>query len=129
MGLFKKLTKKINKAFDKLMPESAKKTIDKFMPESVKGAAATLGPVGGALMGGVPGLAMTAGATAQDSLNKQAKKQAMLEEQEQKEKEELGNKLDNSNRKLKKLGIFGGDNVAIGSARPQFKPFKNLLGE
>ena len=129
MGLFKKLTKKINKAFDKLMPESVKKRIDKVMPESVKGAAAALGPAGGALMGGVPGLAMTAsGATAQDSLNKQAKKQAMLEEQEQKEKEELGNKLDNSNRKLKKLGLFGGDNT-IGSARPQFKPFKNLLGE
>lgn len=124
--------KKVNKAFDKLMPENAKKSLDKLMPESVKGAAAALGPVGGALMGGVSGagLTMTAsGATAQNSLNKQAKKQAMLEEQDQKEKEELGNKLDNSNRKLKKLGLFGGDNVAIGSARPQFKPFKNLLGE
>lgn len=124
--------KKVNKAFDKLMPESAKKSLDKLMPESVKGAAATLGPAGGALMGAFPGAGLNmfaSGATAQDSLNKQAKKQAMLEEQEQKEKEELGNKLDNSNRKLKKLGLFGGDNVAIGSARPQFKPFKNLLGE
>lgn len=74
--------KKINKAFDKLMPEGVEKTIKKVTPESVKEALA-----------------------------------------------ELGNKLDNSNRKLKKLELFGGDNVAIGSARPQFKPFKNLLGE
>lgn len=114
--------KRINKAVDKLMPESVKKRIDKVTPESVKGAAATLGCVGGAL-----GSAL--GATSQDSLTKQAKKKAALEEQEQKEKEELGNKLDNSNRKLKKVGLFGGDNVAIGNARPQFKPFKNLLGE
>lgn len=115
--------KRINKAVDKLMPESVKKRIDKVMPESVKGAAAALGGVG---VGGALGSAL--GATAQDSLTKQAKKQAILEEQEQKEKEELGNKLDNSNRKLKKLGLFGGDNT-IGSAAPQFKPFKNLLGE
>lgn len=117
--------KKVNKAFDKLMPESAKKGLDKLMPESAKGAAAALGPVGGALLGGVPGLVTAAaGATSQDSLTKQAKKQAMLEEQEQQKKAEL----ENINRKLKKYGLFGSD-IKIGKATPQFKPFKNLLGE